>query len=221
LARMARLAVSFVLFGALLFVAAGRMDWWEVWLFLALYYLVALLSQLWIMWRDPALDQERGRSGQYVRPWDRVIVGFHWILTLTLLIVIGLDAGRFHWLAVPIGCRLAGGVGLILSFGLTLWAARFNTFLSGQVRIQVERGHRTVTDGPYRYVRHPMYLSMILYDVCLPVLLGSWWAVCISGLLIALIVLRTALEDRTLEHELAGYAAYTRQTRYRLIPGVW
>jgi protein-S-isoprenylcysteine O-methyltransferase Ste14 len=218
---MARLAISFVLFGALLFVAAGRLDWWEVWLFLALYYMVALLSQLWIMWRDPALDRERDRLGQNVKPWDRVIVGFHWILTLTLLVVIGLDAGRFHWLAVPVGCRLAGGAGLVLSFGLTLWAARSNTFLSGQVRIQVERGHRAVTEGPYRYVRHPMYLSMILYDVCLPVLLGSWWALGISGLLIALIVLRTALEDRTLQHELDGYAAYTRQTRYRLIPGVW
>jgi len=221
LARMARLAVSFALFGFLLFFAAGRLDWWEVWLFLVIYYMVALIGQLWIMRRDPALDQERSRLGQNVKAWDRAIVVANWILTLALLIVIGLDAGRLHWSAVPLGWRLAGGLGLIPCFGLTLWAARANTFLSGQVRIQTERGHHAVTGGPYRYVRHPMYLSMILYDVCLPVLLGSWWALWVSGLMIALIVFRTALEDRTLQNELTGYAAYTLQTRYRLIPGLW
>ncbi len=221
LARMGRLAVSFALFGALLFLPAGRLDWWEVWLFLAIYYMVALVGQLWIMRRDPALDQERSRFGQNVKSWDRVIVGVNWLLTLVLLVVIGLDAGRMHWSVVPLGWRLAGGLGLIPCFGLTLWAARANTFLSGQVRIQTERGHYTVKGGPYRYVRHPMYLSMILYDVCLPVLLGSWWALCVSGTMIALIVLRTALEDRTLQKELTGYAAYTRQTRYRLVPGIW
>jgi len=221
LARMVRLAASFAVFGALLFLAAGRLDWWEVWLFLAIYYMVALIGQLWIMRRDPALDQERSRLGQNVKRWDRAIVVANWMLTLALLIVIGLDAGRLHWSAVPLGWRLAGGLGLIPCFGLTLWAARANTFLSGQVRIQTERGHHAVTGGPYRYVRHPMYLSMILYDVCLPVLLGSWWALSVSAIMITLIVIRTALEDRTLQNELTGYAAYTRQTRYRLLPGLW
>jgi protein-S-isoprenylcysteine O-methyltransferase Ste14 len=221
MARMARLGVSFALFGGLLFLAAGRLDWWEVWIFLVSYYLVALTGQLWIMRSDPALDQERSRLGQNVKPWDKVIVNLNWTLTLILLIVIGLDAGRFGWSQVPLPWRVAGGLGLGLSFSLTLWAAHTNTFLSGQVRIQTERGHYTVTGGPYRYVRHPMYLSMIVYDLCLPMLLGSWWALCVSGLMIAFVILRTMLEDRTLVAELPGYAAYTRQTRYRLIPGLW
>ncbi len=219
--RAARLAISFALFGALLFVAAGRLDWWEVWVFLVVYYAIALVGQVWIMQRDPALDQERSGLGRNVKPWDRVIVSLNWILTFGLLIVIGLDAGRFQWSPVPLAWRTAGGLGLVASFSLTLWAARANTFLSAQVRIQTERGHHAVTGGPYRYLRHPMYLSMILYDLCLPVLLGSWWALCVSGLMIVVIVIRTALEDRTLRAELPGYAAYTQQTRFRLIPGLW
>jgi protein-S-isoprenylcysteine O-methyltransferase Ste14 len=221
MARLARLAVSFALFGGLLFLSAGRLDWWEVWIFLVVYYGVALISQLWLMRHDAALDQERHRLGPNTKSWDRVIVTLNWTLTLVLLVIIGLDAGRFRWSWVPLEWRLAGGLGLIPSFGLTLWAARTNTFLSGQVRIQTERGHYTVTGGPYRYVRHPMYLSMIVYDLCLPLLLGSWWALCVAGLMIALIVVRTALEDRTLLAELPGYCAYTRQTRYRLIPKLW
>jgi protein-S-isoprenylcysteine O-methyltransferase Ste14 len=220
-ARSARLAVSFALFGALLFAAAGRLDWWEVWVFLAGYYGVAFLSQLWIMRRDPALDQERRRLGQNVKPWDTILVNLHWLLTLLLLVVIGLDAGRFRWSVIAPGWRVAGGLGLLLSFGFTLWAARANTFLSGQVRIQTERGHHTITGGPYRFVRHPMYLSMIVYDVSLPLLLGSGWALCVSGLMIGLMLVRTALEDRTLHAELPGYTAYARQTPYRLFPGLW
>jgi len=221
MSRALRLTISFALFGALLFIPAGHLDWWEAWVFLAIYYVIALVGQLWIMQRDPALDQERSGLGRNVKRWDRVIVGVNWMLTLALLILIGLDAGRLHWSAVPPGWRTLGGLGLLASFGITLWAAHVNTFLSAQVRIQTERGHHAVTGGPYRYLRHPMYLSMMLYDLCLPILLGSWWALGLSGLMIVVMVTRTALEDRTLQAELPGYTAYTQQTRFRLIPGLW
>ena len=89
------------------------------------------------------------------------------------------------------------------------------------MRVQSERGHAVVTGGPYRYVRDPAYLGAILYELAVPILLASWPALIISGLSALLLILRTALEDRTLQAELPGYADYARQMRGRLLPGIW
>ena len=96
-----------------------------------------------------------------------------------------------------------------------------NTFFSQIVRIQSDRGHAVVTQGPYRYVRHPAYVGMILFELAISTLLASWWAIIASGFCVMLLILRTVLEDRTLQIELTGYVDYTRQVRYRLLPGIW
>jgi protein-S-isoprenylcysteine O-methyltransferase Ste14 len=75
--------------------------------------------------------------------------------------------------------------------------------------------------GPYKIVRHPGYVGMGLSALAIPLILGSWWALIPGGIAAALIIIRTALEDKTLQAELPGYVEYTKQTRYRLIPGVW
>jgi protein-S-isoprenylcysteine O-methyltransferase Ste14 len=89
------------------------------------------------------------------------------------------------------------------------------------VRIQAERGHTVVSSGPYRWVRHPGYAAMILFELGMGTLLASGWALLASGACAGLFVLRTALEDRTLQAELQGYADYARRVRYRLLPGIW
>jgi protein-S-isoprenylcysteine O-methyltransferase Ste14 len=220
-ARVVQLAAFFVILGGILFIAAGRLDWWEAWIFLAVYFVITVAGQLWVMYRDPELSQERSRVGPNAKRWDKIIIAVNGVLTLALFVLIGLDAGRFKWSALPLGVRFLGGFGFIASICLTLWASYVNTYLSGQVRIQAERGHHAITAGPYRYVRHPMYLGMMLYDFSLPLLLGSGWALIVSVLMVILVVIRTILEDRTLQAELPGYAEYARQTRYRLVPGVW
>ena len=96
-----------------------------------------------------------------------------------------------------------------------------NSFFSQVVRIQSDRGHAVASAGPYRFVRHPGYLGMILFEPALSTLLGSWPAILVGAICAALILLRTALEDRTLQAELEGYTEYARQVRYRLVPGVW
>lgn len=220
-ARLVQTGIFFLILGADLFLAAGRLDWWEAWVFLAVYFVIAATAALWILYRDPALSEERSRVGKNVRSWDRVVVPLNLALTLVQWAVIGLDAGRYGWSVVPVRVRILGGLAFIPSFGLTLWASHVNTYLSGQVRIQAERGHHAVTEGPYRLVRHPMYVGMILLDLGLPLLLGSWWALIVSGVMIGLVVVRTALEDKTLQAEMSGYAEFVRQTPYRLFPGVW
>ncbi len=220
-AQLLQTLVMFLVIGGVLFLAAGRLDWPAAWAFLIVYFLIALVTAVWMLRTNPELTQERARPGRNAKSWDNLLVGLNLLLTLALFAVIGLDAGRYGWSEVPLGVRALGLLGFIPAFGLPLWAARMNTYLSSRVRIQEERGHVVVASGPYRYVRHPMYAGMIWYAVSVPLLLGSWWGLAVGAVMIAAVILRTALEDRTLQRELPGYAAYSRQVRYRLLPGVW
>ena len=141
--------------------------------------------------------------------------------TLAVLITAGLDA-RFGWSA-PIGSGL-WGLALTLAFGsqmFVLWAMATNPFFATTVRIQGERGHHVVSSGPYQLVRHPGYLGSLIYNLAIPLVLGSLWTFLPALLTIALLVLRTRLEDRTLQAELPGYPEYAAIVRHRLIPGLW
>jgi len=220
-AHLLQTIVMFLVIGGVLFVSAGRLDWGEAWAFLLVYFVVALVTAIWMLRANPELAQERDRTGRNVKSWDNLLVGLNLLLTLALFAIIGLDAGRLGWSEVPLGVRAVGLLGFIPAFGLPLWASKVNAYLSSRVRIQQDRGHEVVAVGPYRYVRHPMYVGMILYDVSLPLLLGSWWALVVGAAMIGVVIVRTALEDRTLQRELPGYEVYSQQVRYRLFPGVW
>ena len=220
-ARLLQTIVMFLVIGSILFVSAGRLDWWEAWAFLIVYCLVALVTAMWMLRTNPELAQERDRPGQNVKSWDNLLVGINLLLTLALFVVTGLDAGRQGWSRVPLAVRAVGLVGFIPAFGLPLWASKVNTYLSSRVRIQQEREHEVVVGGPYRYVRHPMYVGMMFYNVSLPLLLGSWWGLVVGAMMIGVVIVRTILEDRTLQMELSGYREYSQQVRYRLLPGIW
>ncbi|HJW91193.1 MAG TPA: isoprenylcysteine carboxylmethyltransferase family protein [Anaerolineales bacterium] len=116
---------------------------------------------------------------------------------------------------------LIGLVVSLLGSVLTLWAMTANPFFSGVVRNQQERGHRVASTGPCRYVRHPGYVGMLAFTLATPLILGSAWAWGFAALAVVVTILRTSLEDRTLQRELAGYADYARRVRYRLAPGLW
>lgn len=220
-ARLAQAVVTFSILGTALFLGAGRLDWPGAWILLAAYFIIAAAATVWTLLRDPDLSVERSRIGKNVKSWDKVLVSLNLLLTLAQWTVIGLDAGRFGWSFVPLPIRVAAGVLLLSTFGLTSWASIANTFLSAQVRIQTERNHHAVTTGPYRFVRHPMYVAMILSGLSLPLVFGSLWALGVSACMWVVLIIRTTLEDRTLQTELPGYADYARQVHYRLIPGLW
>ena len=116
---------------------------------------------------------------------------------------------------------VAAYVVLVVAYGLVLWAMWTNRFFSSVVRIQTDRGHHVVHDGPYRFVRHPGYVGAILLGLASAVALGSLWALIPAGLMAMAVIVRTALEDATLKRELPGYAEYASRVRYRLLPGVW
>ena len=221
LTRIGALIVTYALMGSVLFLAAGRIDWPDAWVFLIAYFLVAATAQVWLTRTNPDLAEERSQWGTNTKVWDKWIVPANGLLLFALLVVIGLDAGRFGWSHVPWPVRAAALLGFVPAFGLPVLASRANAFLASTVRIQEERGHAVVSTGPYAFVRHPMYAGMILYDVCVPLLLGSCVGLAVSVLMICMVVLRTSLEDRTLQSELPGYREYASRVRFRLLPGVW
>ena len=220
-ARIAQVTVSTLILGMLLFLSAGRLDWLWAWVFLAVWTIALAVFGIWMARKNPDLLNERGRQRENVKPWDKALMAVYSLILFLMPVVAGLDAGRFGWSAMPLAVQVIGLVGYVPAMGMTLWSMSTNPFLATFVRIQDDRGHRVVTSGPYRYVRHPMYVGTLLWAVCTPLVLGSWWALIPGGLIAALFVLRTALEDKTLREELPGYAEYARQVRYRRLPGVW
>jgi protein-S-isoprenylcysteine O-methyltransferase Ste14 len=221
---IARFLVVIVLLPAVIFLAAWTLKWWNAWAYYAAAVAGALGSRLAIALRHPDLLLERGtsmKSGD-AKLWDRAIVLLAALLLPAIgLIVAGLDH-RFSWTAMlPTGLHIAGLVLLAAGYALGAWAMAVNRFFSAVVRIQKERGHAVVTGGPYRLVRHPSYAGGLLATVGIPLLLNSWWAFIPASAIVALTIVRTAMEDHTLQNELPGYAEYAHKTRYRLVPGIW
>jgi protein-S-isoprenylcysteine O-methyltransferase Ste14 len=207
----------------LLFIPAGTVSWIAGWVYVALLCGVSLLVVSMLARNDPELLKERMSSPiQRNQPlWDKVLLLVLLVLFIAWLILMPLDAVRFGWSEMPAWLQVLGALGIMLSFYGMYLTYRENAYLYPVVKIQQERGQRVVTTGPYRYVRHPMYACALLFFPSTALLLGSWLGVLFSLVLIAMIVLRTALEDRFLRSGLAGYARYAETVKYRLIPHVW
>lgn len=206
---------------ALLLIAAGRIDWAAAWAYQALTTAwVVGTAAFWIP-GNPELLAERMAPRKGAKTWDIWIMSIVGLALLALYVVAGLDERHGWSVGIATAGQIAGGVVMALGYALTLWATAANRFFSSIVRIQAERGHAVATAGPYRWVRHPAYVGGILSYLAGPILLGSWWALVPGGLSALLMLVRTALEDRALQRELAGYREYAGRVRYRLVPGVW
>lgn len=211
-------------FPAILFLAAGTIRWTMGWWYYGLAVAVTLLSRLIAAFVHPDMLRERGRSlgTESAEPWDRILspmMGL--ILPVLVLLVIGFDH-RWSWSPdFPSWIAPAATAVLVSGYALSTWAFLANRFFSGVVRIQAERAHAVVTNGPYRFVRHPGYLGALVAMVAASFMLGSLWGLIPVALYAGVTVLRTALEDRTLREELPGYREYAQRTRYRLLPGIW
>lgn len=216
-----REAMGLVLMGVALFWSAGRIDWWPAWALIGLMLAWTTATAIVILRFSPDLLADRLGPRTGAESWDLAIMSIIGVTTLVRLIVAGLDQ-RYGWTSgIPMMAQIAGLVVSALGYALVVWATASNAFFSQVVRIQSERSHGVATGGPYRYVRHPAYLGTILYELAVPVLLASWWALIVGVFNAILFILRTALEDRTLQAELTGYDDYASQVGYRLLPGIW
>lgn len=206
---------------ALIFVPAGTFRWTEAWIFLTLYALAVAAALIRMKKKAPDLLKERMKRKKDAKRWDKIFMIIYSIFLMFLLVLPGLDAVRFGWSKVGLIVKLLAFTGYLPGFAIIYWTMRENAYLSDVVRIQEDRGHTVCTTGPYKYVRHPMYGGVILIMLCYPFSLGSLYALIPAVIIVILFFIRTALEDKTLKEELAGYKEYAQKVRYRLLPGLW
>ncbi|HLH19200.1 MAG TPA: isoprenylcysteine carboxylmethyltransferase family protein [Bryobacteraceae bacterium] len=207
----------------LMLLGAGRLDWTRGWIAIGLALAVFGAIAVAVRRFNPGLMTARARWRRSdTKSFDKWIVPPMMALGFVQYAVAGREAGcagceslAFAWLYPGAALYVAGGL-------IVGWAMAVNRHAETTVRIQTDRGHTVVTRGPYRFVRHPMYSGAILLYLGIPLVVGALgWTAVISAVIIALMILRTALEDRTLRRELAGYEHYTTLTPYRLVPGLW
>jgi len=218
--RLLLACVSTLVQAAVLFVSADRLDWALGWTFVGVYGIGALIIAAFMA---PELISERARIKTDARTWDTMLMGSSKLLNLVMPLVAGLDM-RFGWTQQtyrPTAVHVVSLVFVALGYWLSSWAVISNKFFSDVIRIQMDRGHTVVSNGPYQYLRHPGYIGLILYSLATPFLLDSPWALIPGGLVALLVIIRTIVEDRTLLAELDGYKDYAQRVRYRLLPGVW
>ncbi len=207
---------------AILFGIVGRWDWWNGWAMSAIYIIWSVATGVLIMPRHPEMLAERARPHPGTKKWDTILLALMGLMMVAEYVVACLDV-RWGWSGpLPLAAQLTALVVAFLGYDVLLvWSMAVNAFFVATVRIQEDRGQAVVSGGPYRFVRHPGYTGTILFHLAAAPLLGSLWALIPAVLASAVLVVRTQMEDQTLQAELPGYAEYAAQVRYRLVPGLW
>lgn len=200
---------------------AGTLDYPAAWVFLGLTAVSGLAMILWLGRYNPSLLRERMASPlqRAQKPWDRGFMVLFMLAAVAWMAFMGWDAARNGFAAVPAWLQAIGALGLVACMAGVWWTFRENAFAAPVVKVQA--GQRVIDTGPYSIVRHPLYTSMLPYLIGVPLLLGSWWGLVGSAVLIIGIAWRAVHEERTLRAELPGYEDYVARVRYRFVPYVW
>ena len=199
-------------------------DWWEAWVYALIGILGFVVSRVLAARRHPDLLAERAKFMQHedTKSWDNLLARLVGLGGALIPLVAGLDA-RYSWpgLDFSLPVELVALILVLSGFAFGAWALMENRFFSGVVRIQKERGHHVISTGPYAWVRHPGYAGALLTYWLTPIFLDSLWTFIPVAFISLVLLVRTDLEDRTLQKELPGYKEYAQKTRFRLLPGVW
>ncbi len=219
-----RLILIYLLIPLILFGFGWDLGWWQAWVFSLLILAAGVGGRIWAEWRHPGLLMERVKfdTAVGVKPWDKILAPLMSIsVSFPLVIVAGLDH-HYEWSpAFPLWSNLLGLLQVGFGYAFAVWALAENRFFSSVVRIQTDRGHVVCDTGPYRIVRHPGYLGNILPLIGIVLAMSSAWTLIPSAVAFVIALVRTELEDRTLQDELPGYRDYARRVRYRLFPGIY
>jgi protein-S-isoprenylcysteine O-methyltransferase Ste14 len=218
--RIRQVIGQFVLIFAILVVTSGNWRWPWLWVYLLLS-VCALAVNARVLPRELVAERGAGHRQENVASWDRVLSTLIGLTMLVVLGVCGLDE-RFGWSPpLSVAVHVLGAAGFVLGQLLFTWAMASNVFFSTMVRLQAERGQAVASGGPYRYVRHPGYAGYVIAALGNALLLGSLWGLVPAAAVGVGMIVRTALEDRTLQEQLQGYGEYAQRVRYRLVPGIW
>lgn len=213
--------LGMISYAVLLLLAAGAWNWVWSWVYIVVLALAMAAHVVVLLPINPALlaDRAGGLRRPGAKRWDIWLASIASLAFVAIMIVAGLDE-RWGWTGtISIGWHIVGVILSVIGWVFFLWAMASNPFFSESVRIQ--ENHQVAQRGPYRLVRHPGYFGNVIGCLGQPLLFGSWWAFIPAVLTILAFVIRTTLEDKTLQKELPNYAEYARQVRYRLLPGLW
>ena len=200
-----------------------KWDWWEAWAYGTFSVVGFAVSRRLAVQRNPDILEERASYGKQegTQSWDKILSPLVALGGVFILITAGLDM-LFGWPpSFSLAVKVIALAFIIAGYALGSWALIENRYFSGVVRLQSDRGHSVVSSGPYRFVRHPGYAGTVITYLAIPFMLDSTWALIPAVILVGLLFWRTALEDRFLQDNLAGYKDFTQKTRFRLIPGIW
>src|SRR5215510_1126127 len=212
--------LSLFVMGALLFLPAGTFDYWEAWVFIAVFIACSLTLTIWVAINDPQLLERRMRAGPSAEKEksQKIIVTIAF-LSLALAVLIPALDHRFGWSDVPTSVVILGDALIALAYIGFYFVFRENTF--GAATIRVEENQKVISTGPYAIVRHPMYAAALVLMLGIPLALGSWWGLLALVPGVPALVWRILDEERLLKRDLPGYAEYMHRMRFRLIPGLF
>jgi protein-S-isoprenylcysteine O-methyltransferase Ste14 len=207
-------------FVALIYVTAGTWNYWQGWVFLAVFALSTTSFTLYLALYDKPLLERRLAAG----PWhereraQKIIVSLTFVAFFAFIILPILDY-RYGWSPVPAWTSVLGDLIIVLSFLAIFWVIKTNSWAASNIRVEADQ--KVIDTGPYSYVRHPMYAAAIWLFVGIPLALGSWWAIMLIVPFFPVLLWRLLDEERILQRDLPGYSEYMTKVRYRLIPTVW
>jgi protein-S-isoprenylcysteine O-methyltransferase Ste14 len=212
-----RLSLGVIIFAAILFIPAGSLRFWQGWIFLAIWSVPTIAAFAYFYKHDPALVERRMRRKETVGE-QKIIMKLMYVPLAAIYILPGFDH-RFGWSHPPVWLTVVAQIFVLGGYGMIFWVMKANSFAAST--IQVEPGQKVISDGPYRMVRHPMYLGMSVMFFFTPLALGSYVTCPAAVLLIPVIVFRLLNEEKVLREELPGYSEYCLRIRFRLVPFVW
>jgi len=214
-----KIAVSIGLMGAALFLLGGRFDWAQAWLYLALYSAWSVGMVPWLRKYNPDLLSKRLLTALKAKVlWDKAIIEANLVFYVWMIVVTAMDGGA-RGFEVPLYINILGFAGLVSGYLLILFTFKVNTYAVKAVEVQP--GQQVVADGPYAFVRHPMYAGSCLLYLSTPAALGSRLGFIPAALMAGTLIVRAYLEERTLTLELPGYAEYAQKVKYRFIPWIF
>ncbi len=213
-------SVQVALFGAMLFAAAGTLNYWQAWVFLTIFVLSIWIPSIYLLRTNPAALQRRTRSGPTAEPRlaQKIAIGGTWASLTAMFVVSALDH-RLGWSSVPTAISLVGDVLAAVGLAIAMLALIQNSYAAATVR--VESGQQLISTGLYGRVRHPMYTGNVIAMIGIPLALGSYWGLAFLVTGVIVLALRIRDEEKLLQDELDGYREYTQKVRYRLVPTMW
>lgn len=206
--------------GVLLFLPAGTFDYWQAWVFIAVFFVATLVPSVYLAVKDPAALRRRMKAGPTAetRIVQKLVISGTIVAVVAVLVVSALDH-RFGWSQVPTAVIVAGNVLVAVGLLIAQLVVIQNSYAAATITVEAEQ--KVVSTGLYGLVRHPMYVGTLIMMIGTPLALDSYWALLVMAPTLAVLAVRIKDEEKMLREELDGYDDYMRQVHYRLVPGVW